>query len=220
MTNIQGCIFDLDGVIVDTAKYHYKAWRKLANHLGFDFGEEENEQLKGVGRMESLGVILGIGGITRTEIEMQELAAMKNEWYVEMISGMDSSELLPGALEFLKALQQADIKIALGSASKNAPRILDSTGITHYFQAVIDGSKTSRGKPDPQIFELGAEGLGLHPSECVVFEDAAKGVQAAKDGGFHCVGVGDARSLAQADLIIEGMHEMTIEMLDKFAPVG
>lgn len=220
MTHIKGCIFDLDGVIVDTAKYHYKAWRKLANHLGFDFSEADNEQLKGVSRIDSLNIILNLGGITKSEDEIQELASMKNDWYVEMIADMNSSELLPGALAFLQALKKANIRIALGSASKNAPRILDSTGITHYFQSVIDGNKTTKGKPDPQVFELGATELGLHASECVVFEDAQKGVEAAKNGGFHCVGIGSPIGLGQADFVISGLHEMTVEMLDKFAPVG
>ncbi len=220
MTHIKGCIFDLDGVIVDTAKYHYQAWRRLANSLGFDFSGEDNEQLKGVSRMESLDIILGLGGKTLSEDEKLEWAAKKNEWYVELISGMGAEELLPGALEFLESLKQADVKIALGSASKNAPRILESTGITSYFQAVIDGTKTTKSKPDPQVFELGAQALGLHPSECVVFEDAPKGVEAAKNGGFHCVGIGSPETLSQADFIIAGLHEMELSQLDRFAPVG
>lgn len=216
MTNINGCIFDLDGVLVDTARYHYQAWRKLANELGFDFSEADNEQLKGVGRMESLDIILGLGGKILSEKEKEQWASKKNEWYIDLISHLDDKELLPGTLEFLKTLQKASIKIALGSASKNALPVLKSTNILSYFDAVIDGTQTTKGKPDPQVFQMGAKALQLSPNTCVVFEDAQKGVQAAKAGGFNCVGIGDKQTLSQADFVVDGLDQMTLEKLQEW----
>ena len=213
MAEIKACIFDLDGVIVDTAKYHYQAWRRLANELGFDFTEEQNEQLKGVSRMDSLNIILEIGNKTLSEEEKLTLAAKKNDWYVEFISKMGPNEILPGTEDFLKELKNKGIKIALGSASKNAMRILERVDIVHFFDAVIDGTKTTKGKPDPQVFLMGAEAVGEEPQNCVVFEDAQKGVEAAKNGGMYCVGVGEAQVLNQADFVIESLAEMSLMSL-------
>ncbi|MGB0522192.1 MAG: beta-phosphoglucomutase [Flammeovirgaceae bacterium] len=215
MAEIKACIFDLDGVIVDTAKYHYKAWRRLANELGFDFTEEQNEQLKGVSRMESLDIILDIGGKTLDEQHKLELAAKKNDWYVEFIDQMSPEEVLPGAESFLQELRAAGVKIALGSASKNAMRILERVNITHFFDAVIDGTKTTKSKPDPQVFLMGAEALEANPADCVVFEDALKGVEAAKNGGMHCVGVGEPQVLNQADFVIGSLAEINLSGLKK-----
>jgi len=216
---IKGCIFDLDGVIVDTAKYHFQAWRRLANELGFDFTEEENEKLKGVSRVESLKLILSWGGVEKSSEEQAELAARKNEWYVELISNMTPEEILPGVKEFLDELKRKGIKIALGSASKNAPAILERVELTAYFDAIIDGTKTTRSKPDPQVFQLGAEALGLQPSETVVFEDAPKGIDAALNGGFWAVGVGDPANLGHAHLVIPGFKDFTFDKLIAALPV-
>lgn len=213
MTDIKACIFDLDGVIVDTAVYHYKAWKRLANELGFDFTEEQNEQLKGVSRVRSLQLILGWGGVTKTEAEQEELATRKNTWYVEMINQMTPAEILPGALEFLEACRTAGLKTALGSASKNSMTILNKVGIAHLFDAIVDGNHVSAPKPDPEVFLKGAEALGVSPAECVVFEDAIAGVQAAKNGGMKAVGIGSAQTLAQADLVINGLNEMSLAKL-------
>lgn len=215
MAEIKACIFDLDGVIVDTAKYHFQAWRRLANELGFDFTETQNEQLKGVSRMDSLAIILGIGNKELTKEEKLHFAAKKNEWYVEFINEMGKEELLPGTIDFLETLRIAGIKIALGSASKNAERILKQVDITHYFDAVIDGTKTTKGKPDPQVFEMGAAALAVDAANCVVFEDALKGVEAAKNGNMYCIGVGEEDVLHQADFVIKSLAEMSLERLEK-----
>lgn len=187
---IKAFIFDLDGVITDTAKYHYKAWRRMANSLGFDFSEEENEQLKGVGRMESLEKILSWGGITLPEEEKKRLADQKNQWYLEYIQDISPNDLLPGAREFLLATRDAGIRSALGSASKNAIPIVEKLGVLHLFDVLIDGNKAPKSKPDPQVFLLGARELNVKPEECIVFEDSLAGIQAAKNGGMHTVGIG------------------------------
>jgi len=215
MSTIKACIFDLDGVIVDTAVYHYKAWKRLANELGFDLTEQQNEKLKGVSRVRSLELILQWGGVTKTAAEQEELAARKNEWYVEMINRMTPDEILPGAKEFLIACREAGLKTALGSASKNSGTILDKVGIAGLFDAVIDGNKVSKPKPDPEVFLKGAEELGMPPVNCVVFEDAIAGVEAAKNGGMKAVGVGSPEVLYEADLVISGLNEMSLQKLYK-----
>ncbi len=211
--SIKACLFDLDGVIVDTAKYHYIAWKELANELGFDFTETNNERLKGVSRMASLDILLEIGCINMSDEKKEALASRKNDRYVEYITKMNADEILPGAKEFLVALRQAGIKTALGSASKNAPIILERVGLTPYFDAIIDGNKTSKAKPDPEVFLKGAEALGVLATECVVFEDAEAGVEAALAGGMKCVGIGSPKVLGNANLIIDGLHQMTVDRL-------
>ncbi len=215
MSTIKACIFDLDGVIVDTAVYHFKAWKRLANHLGFDFTEEENEKLKGVSRVRSLQLILEWGGVEKSEAEQAQLADLKNSWYVEMIQEMKPNEILPGAKEFLLAVRQAELKTALGSASKNSRTILEKVGLIELFDSIIDGNTVSASKPDPEVFLKGAESLGLEPSACVVFEDAIAGVQAAISGGMKVVGIGDAQTLTGANLVIAGLHEMNLDKLYK-----
>ncbi len=212
---IKACIFDLDGVIVDTAKYHFQAWRRLANELGFDFSEKENEKLKGVGRMESLDLILSWGGVQKDQKEKEALAARKNQWYVELIEHMTPAEILPGVLPFLKDLKNRGIKVALGSASKNARTILRRIELDHVFDAIIDGNATTRSKPDPEVFLLGAQSLGVEPKETVVFEDAEKGIEAALNGGFWTVGVGDPTVLGHAHIVIPGFQGFTFEELEK-----
>ncbi|BAU53373.1 beta-phosphoglucomutase [Mucilaginibacter gotjawali] len=214
MSIIKACIFDLDGVIVDTAVYHYKAWKRLANELGFDFSEEANEKLKGVSRVRSLELILQWGGIAKTKAEQEELATKKNAWYVDMISHMTPAEILPGAKEFVEACREAGLKIALGSASKNSGMILEKVGITNLFDAVIDGNKVSKAKPDPEVFLKGAEALNVPPAECVVFEDAIAGIEAAINGGMKSVGIGSPDVLGKADLVISGLNEMSLEKLN------
>jgi beta-phosphoglucomutase len=211
----RACIFDLDGVIVDTAVYHYKAWKRLANELGFDFTEENNEKLKGVSRVRSLELILEWGGVTKTEAEREELAARKNDWYVEMINRMTPAEILPGAKKFLEACRAAGIKTALGSASKNSMTILDHINLTSLFDAIIDGNKVTKAKPDPEVFLKGAEALNVLPADCVVFEDAIAGVEAAINGGMKVVGVGSPAVLGEADLVVGGLNEMSLEKLNK-----
>jgi beta-phosphoglucomutase len=213
MNNIQACLFDLDGVIVDTAVYHYKAWKRLANELGFDFTEEQNELLKGVSRVRSLEIILEIGGVTKTDAEKEELATRKNTWYVDMINQMRPDEILPGAREFVQACRDTGIKTALGSASKNSMTILEKINMVDLFDAIIDGNKVSKAKPDPEVFLKGAEALGVAPSACVVFEDAIAGVEAAINGGMKVVGIGSPSVLKGANLVVNGLSEMSLERL-------
>jgi beta-phosphoglucomutase len=213
MTTIKACIFDLDGVIVDTAVYHYKAWKRLANQLGFDFTEEQNEKLKGISRTRSLELILQWGGITKTPAEQEELATLKNTWYVDMISHMTPAEILPGAKEFLLECRSAGLKTALGSASKNSMMILEKVDIVDLFDAVIDGNKVTKAKPDPEVFLKGAEAVGVPPAECVVFEDAIAGVEAALAGGMKAVGIGSPDVLYEANLVVSGLDKMSLEKL-------
>jgi beta-phosphoglucomutase len=213
MSNIKALIFDLDGVLVDTAIYHYKAWKRLANHLGFDFTEEENEKLKGVSRVRSLELILEWGGVSKSAEEQKKLTDLKNSWYVEMIQEMHPSEILPGAKEFLEVARAAGLKTALGSASKNSETILQKVGLTHLFDVIIDGNKVTASKPDPEVFLKGAEALGIAPENCLVFEDALAGVQAALGGGMKVIGFGTAQNLPGANLVVAGLHEVSIELV-------
>jgi beta-phosphoglucomutase len=213
MSIIKACIFDLDGVIVDTAKYHYQAWRRLANELGFDFTEKENEQLKGVSRKESLRLILQWGGVEKSPAEQEVLAAMKNEWYVELIKEMEPNEILPGVVPFLVAVKRAGLKIALGSASKNARTILQKVSLSNFFTVIIDGNEVQHSKPDPEVFLKAAEALGVQPTECLVFEDAEKGIEAALNGDFFAIGVGDAKILQAAHLVIPSLGQQNIQAI-------
>lgn len=205
---IKGGLFDLDGVIVDTAKYHYLAWKKIADELGFVFTEKDNERLKGVSRMASLDILLGIGGIKLDEEEKRKLAERKNKIYLEYIVKMTPEEVLPGVRRFLGDLREAGIKIALGSASKNARTILQQVGIENLFDAIADGTNVTKAKPDPEVFLKGAELLALQPVECVVFEDAVAGVEAAHRAGMKCIGVGDPLVLSDADFHIPGFADV------------
>jgi beta-phosphoglucomutase len=213
MTLIKACIFDLDGVIVDTAKYHFIAWKQLADELGFEFTKTHNELLKGVSRMRSIDILLEIGNIEKSEAEKQVLAAEKNERYVAFISRMTPDEILPGVHQFLHGLKEKGIRIALGSASKNAPMILERIALAHLFDAVVDGNQVAKAKPDPGVFLKGAEKVKTDPSECIVFEDAMAGIEAAKAGGMRCVGIGNADILGEADLVIPGFMDFTVEKL-------
>ncbi|MEO8795041.1 MAG: beta-phosphoglucomutase, partial [Daejeonella sp.] len=213
MSPIKACIFDLDGVIVDTAVYHFKAWKRLANSLGFDFTEEDNEKLKGISRKESLELILGWGGVSKSDDEKLALATQKNNWYVDMIDLMEPDEILPGTREFIEAAREANYKIALGSASKNSVRILEKVNLINLFDAIVDGNSVTASKPDPQVFLEGAKALNLDPQECVVFEDAIAGVEAAKAAGMKVIGIGSAETLSEANLVISGLDKMDLEIL-------
>ncbi len=207
MQKIKGAIFDLDGVLVDTAKYHYLAWKKLADKLGFDFTEKDNERLKGVSRTRSLEILLEIGGIQADENQKQIWAEEKNACYVEYLKQLDQSALLEGTLDYLTSLHSRNVKISLGSASKNAPLILSQLGIEKYFDAVVDGNCISKAKPDPEVFLTAAKFLELEPSDCAVFEDSFAGIQAAKIGGMLAIGVGTAQNLPGADVYIKNLGE-------------
>lgn len=205
---IRGFLFDLDGVLVDTAQYHFLAWQRMAAELGIHFGEAENEQLKGVSRAESLNRILAWGGKSLSDAEKQHWMTLKNDWYLELVRGMPADDYLPGAHEFLRASRAAGIKVALGSASKNAPLILERLEWIPLFDAMVDGNVVTASKPDPEVFLEGARRLGLKPEECVVFEDSEAGVEAARRGGMKVVGIGHG---LDADLLVSGLDQLTPE---------
>ena len=207
----KGFIFDLDGVIVDTAKYHYLAWKKMANELGFDFTLDQNELLKGVSRVRSLEILLEIGGVSKTTSEQELLATSKNKLYLELIENLNSSELLPGTKDIIANSKEKAIKIALGSASKNAAYILKKLGIAHSFDAQVDGTMVSKAKPNPEVFLKAANLLKLDPKNCLVFEDAQAGIDAAKNAGMKCVGIGKKEVLKRADIIVSGLDRITVE---------
>ena len=213
MSQIKAFLFDLDGVIVDTAIYHYQAWRRLANELGFDLSEEFNETLKGVSRMESLDLILAHGGLTLPDEKKTELAAQKNGWYLDLVSRMTSDDILPGVATFFSQVRKAGLQTALGSVSKNAPMILERIGMTNAFDAIIDGNKISKGKPDPEVFTKGAVELEVSPDECVVFEDAVAGVEAGKRATMFVVGLGSPELLVRADLVAPSLENLTVEQV-------
>jgi len=206
-------IFDLDGVIVDTAKYHYLAWRNLANALGFDFTEAQNELLKGVSRIQSLEILLSIGKVNLSEEKKQVLLLQKNKEYLEYVNKMTSEEILPGVNDLLNFLEINDIKYALGSASKNAPLILDKVGLLNRFTAIVDGNDVSKAKPDPEVFLIGAKKLGVNPENCVVVEDAIAGIEAANAAKMISIGIGDANVLYKADYVFKDMTAITPDFL-------
>ena len=191
-------IFDLDGVIVDTAKYHYLAWKKIATELGIEFTHEHNELLKGVSRVRSLDIILSLGEVEASQAQKDQWLIQKNEEYLSYLVDMDQSEILPGVmkvLEFLKANYQP---IALGSASKNARPILEKTGILSYFDAIVDGNDVSNAKPDPEVFLQAAKKLGISNENSIVFEDSVAGIQAANSASMTSIGIGEASILNEA----------------------
>ena len=214
MIKIKGCLFDLDGVIVDTARFHYLAWKRLAIELGFEFTQRDNERLKGVSRMTSLEILLSIGNVSFDYETKLKMAEKKNNWYVEYISKIDKSEILPGVEEFIEVLKENNIKVGIGSASKNTMLILKNIGMAHYFHTIIDGTKVLKAKPDPEVFVMGAKELNLKPNECVVFEDAEAGIQAAKNAGMYSIGIGSPDILNKADKVIQNFSNITIEILN------
>ncbi len=206
-------IFDLDGVLVDTAKYHFRGWKRLADELGIPFTEEDNERLKGVSRMESLEIILEIGGKSFSDDEKQKLADRKNGYYQEYIQDMSEDEILPGARELLRALRERGTKLAVASASKNGATIVRRIRLDPYFDARVFGQDIEHSKPHPEIFLISAERLGESPGHCIVVEDAAAGIEAARRAGMRAVGVGSEEHLGEADLVVAGLDEVTAEQL-------
>lgn len=206
-------IFDLDGVIVDTAHYHYIAWKRLASEFNINLTPQQNELLKGVSRMRSLEIILELGNIHLDQAEMERLADKKNKWFVEYIESIRPEEIFPGVKEFIQSLRHAGIKVALASSSKNAPRVIELLGIAKEFDAMVDGSMITHTKPHPEIFLLAASKLGLSPADCVVFEDAEAGVEAAVAAGMKCVGVGSEEQLGKANKVIARTGDFKVEWL-------
>ncbi|MFD0798877.1 beta-phosphoglucomutase [Maribacter chungangensis] len=208
-----GFIFDLDGVIVDTAKYHYLAWKKLANELGFEFTHQQNELFKGVSRKRCLEILLDIGNINATQEQFDAWMVDKNEDYLAYIENMNASEILPDVPRVLDFLKDRQIPIALGSASKNARPILEKVGLLSYFDTIVDGNNVTKAKPDPEVFLIAARSLGVNPSDCVVFEDALAGIQAANAAGMISIGIGDAKILSEANYNFADFTEMDTEFL-------
>ena len=211
--NKKGFIFDLDGVIVDTAKYHFLAWRDLANSLGFDFTETENEQLKGVSRIKSLEKILQWGNKTLSEDDFNSKMTQKNEEYLSYIDQMDTSEILPDVPKVLEYLKSKSQTISLGSASKNARQILQKVKLLNHFDAIVDGNDVSNAKPDPEVFLIAAKQLNKKPEDCIVFEDSVAGVQAANTAGMLSIGIGNDKVLHEANYIFKDFTEISVDFL-------
>lgn len=211
----KGIIFDLDGVIVDTAGFHYLAWKHLANHLGFDFTEEQNEDFKGVSRVRSLELLLEIGNKTASQEEKDKWLKSKNDEYLSYIDGMTEDDILPGVLKVLDYLKAKKVPIALGSASKNAGAILKRVNLYKMFDATVDGNDVSKAKPDPEVFLIGARELGIDAVDAIVFEDSIAGIQAANIAGMVSVGIGDAEVLCEADHNFNDFTEIDNQFIDK-----
>lgn len=207
---IKGFIFDLDGVITDTAELHYLAWKNLADSMHWVFDREVNEKLRGVSRMDSINIIKEHNGAAVSDEKLVELATLKNDLYVESLNQMTPSDYLPGAQELLNLLRKEGFLVALGSASKNSAKVLTQLGAKKYFDVIGDGNSVSKSKPAPDIFLYGAEKLGLEPDECIVYEDAESGVDAARSGGFHSVGIGPEERVGHADVRFDIMKEATL----------
>lgn len=212
-------IYDLDGVITDTAEFHYLAWKKLADELGIPIDRHFNEQLKGINRMDSLDRILGqaTSPIDFSKQEKIGLATRKNGYYLELIEAINPNYILPGIGDFLEANKQSGIKIALGSASKNAARILEKLELTGYFDYIVNAAEITKGKPDPETFTAAADALNIPYSDCVGIEDAAAGVEAVNRAGMFSVGVGDDAHLSHADYLVGNTQELEFQkILDEF----
>ncbi|SDY22960.1 beta-phosphoglucomutase [Tindallia californiensis] len=213
---IKGLIFDLDGVIVDTAKYHYFAWKKLAEELNFDFDENQNEALKGVSRMQALELLLNFGSIQANQEEKTLWANRKNRYYQQCLSNLSQNDLLPGVLNFLIKAKERKYKIALASSSKNAKTILYHLNLENYFDYIADGNMVQESKPDPEIFLLASDGIQCSPNSCLVFEDALSGIQAAKSAGMLVIGVGKSTVLTTADLVISGFNNFKLNEAEAY----
>jgi beta-phosphoglucomutase len=212
---IKACIFDLDGVLVDTAHYHFLAWKRLAKEFDYELTEEINEQLKGVSRMKSLEIVMKHANVALAEQKKQGLADRKNGWFTDYVNKMKPDELYPGVKELFSTLRKDHIKIALASSSKNAQTIIEILGIQHEFEAVVDGNMIVHSKPDPEIFLLAAKKLNLNPADCIVFEDAEAGVEAALSAGMKCVGVGSPAQLKRANLVVKSIEDFSYTDLQK-----
>ncbi|MCP4055317.1 MAG: beta-phosphoglucomutase [Mesoflavibacter sp.] len=213
--NKKGFIFDLDGVIVDTAKYHFLAWQKLAKSIGIDFSHEQNEQLKGVSRVKSLEKILAWGNKTISEEKFNALMASKNDDYLSFIAKMNHEEILPDVPKVLNYLKTQNQPISLGSASKNARQILEKVDLLKQFDAIVDGNDVSKAKPDPEVFLIAAKVLNIKPEDCIVFEDSVAGVQAANTANMISIGIGEKSVLHEADYVFSNFTEIDTAFIDK-----
>lgn len=207
---VKGLLFDLDGVIVDTAKYHYLAWKQIADELKIPFQGADNERLKGVSRTKCFEILLEIGNSEMSREQMEAYCERKNTVYLSYIKSMPADEILPGVREFIGEAKEKGYRIALGSASKNSRLILGKLDLTGLFDAIIDGTSVAKAKPDPEVFVKGAQALNLAAEECIVFEDASAGIEAAHNAGMDAVGVGDSKTLAAADCVIHGFKDISV----------
>jgi len=214
MTNNKAFIFDLDGVIVDTAKYHFLAWQKLSQKLGIEFTPEHNELLKGVSRVRSLDIILELGGINASQEDKDKWLFQKNEDYLSYLVDIDENEILPGVLPILHYLKDNNQLIALGSASKNARPILEKTGILSLFDAIVDGNDVSNAKPDPEVFLQAAKKLNARNENSIVFEDSVAGIQAANIANMTSIGIGEATTLYEANYIFNDFTFIDISFIE------
>jgi len=201
-------IFDLDGVIVDTAKYHFMAWQKLADELGINFTPEHNEELKGVSRVRSLEIILALGNIMASEEDKNQWLIQKNKIYLILIGKMDENEILPNVSETLQFLKEKQQFIALGSASKNARPILEKVRLLHFFDTIVDGNDVTNAKPDPEVFVRATRLLNVQNQNAIVFEDSIAGIQAANSAGMISVGIGEKSILKEAKFCFNNFTEM------------
>lgn len=214
--SLKAVLFDLDGVIVDTAKYHYIAWKRLADRLGIFFDEAINERLKGVSRMASLDIILERSEKDYSDEEKVAFATEKNDHYLVMVQKITPAEILPGVVEFLQELQGTGIKSSICSASKSAGLIIDLLDLSVYFDEVLGGADITRPKPDPEIFELARDRFGLDSKECLVVEDAFAGIVAAKRAGMKALGIGEAAILTNADIVYLDMTGFNLQDIHTF----
>jgi beta-phosphoglucomutase len=196
---------------VYTDVYHFQAWKRLSDEQGWAFSEALNDQLRGVSRMASLQIILDHNNLTLSDAEKEAHATQKNEYYKELLKTIDESAVVPGAVSFIRALRERGMVTGLGSSSKNARTVLDALSISDLFDAVITGHEITRSKPDPQIFQLVAEQLEIAPEECVVFEDAVSGVEAAQAGGMVAVGFGPTAGLEIADVRVGAFSDLDVD---------
>lgn len=214
MSNNKAFIFDLDGVIVDTAKYHFLAWQKIAEQLGIEFTPAHNEELKGVSRVRSLDIILELGKVHATDEDKNKWLTQKNEDYLSYLVDMDESELLPGVLPILQFLKDKNQSIALGSASKNARPILEKTGILHFFDAIVDGNDVTNAKPDPEVFLQAARLLNAENENAIVFEDSVAGIQAANKALMTSIGIGEESVLHEAQYIFKDFNHIDTSFIE------
>ena len=211
--SIKGVIFDLDGVIVSTDEYHFQGWKRLADQEGIEFTREDNMRLRGVSRMQSLEFLLEKATRKYTDEEKKKMAARKNSYYRDLLQDITPDNILPGAMKIMEELKKRGIKIAIGSSSKNTPRILLRIDLENYFDAVSDGNDIKRGKPDPEVFLIAAERLSLAPQECLVVEDAKAGIEAALAGKMKAMGVGAAQDDERAHIQVKDMASVTVDQM-------
>jgi len=210
---IRAVIFDLDGVIVSTDEFHYRAWQRLADEEGIPFDRRINHRLRGVSRMDSLEILLERSPRPYSRDQKVALAARKNDYYRAMLDGLSPADILPGAMEILKGLRARGVKVAIASSSRNSPTILKRIGLAEFFDATADGNDITRSKPDPEVFLIAARRLGVDPASCLVVEDAAAGVEAAVACGMTCLALGAAAGHPQATRSAKDLASVTADGL-------